>query len=204
MNVKDAFLIERDEYENLNALVKKVFFVDNHLPNRVFQKDYKHFFFLEFYSAMDETFWDNLKQLAKLTNDKFVLMAVLNPDPLSYYFKEFNYFNWTKLPIELSSDDYMNILNLAPDESPADSIIDNSYTIVWISPSMEWAIWGERDNGVCVIGFKNDTNVSEYLPYIPNWLTIDNMIVKEWVGLNYKDYKIPDDIAITLDSNYKN
>lgn len=46
---------------------------------------------------------------------------------------------------------YWNFLNAAPASSPADSILLNSQIVVLWAPSLKWAIWGERDSGLCVL-----------------------------------------------------
>ena len=46
---------------------------------------------------------------------------------------------------------YWDFLNAAPASSPADSILLNSQVVALWAPSLKWAIWGERDSGLCVL-----------------------------------------------------
>jgi len=39
-----------------------------------------------------------IRGLAEKSKDDYVILAVLKPNPMDYYYKEFSYFNWLKLP----------------------------------------------------------------------------------------------------------
>lgn len=153
MEYKNKFIDNMREFENLKNLINTIFISNSSLPNQVFHKEFTNYLFKEFDFIMTDEFWSGIRELANKTNDDFIIMAVLDPDPITYYFKEFGYFNWVKLEISITPDQYLDILNFSPEDSSADSIFVNSYTVVWASPSMKWGIWAEREKEVCVIAF---------------------------------------------------
>lgn len=145
MNFENFFIRNNKELIELKEMVISTFNIESNLPEQVFSEKFGDFKFEEFDWTMSGEFWDILKKLAIQTNDNFILIAVLKPNPVEYFYKEFKYYNWIKLPVGLSDDEYYEILQLGPEESPADAVVYNSYTVAWLSPSMKWAIWGERD-----------------------------------------------------------
>jgi hypothetical protein len=197
------YIVNINEFENLKSLLDRIVIPSCSLPNKVFQETYNNYLFREFDFAMTESFWVEIRELANKINDDSIIMAVLSPDPLNYYYKEFGYFNWVKLKVSITPAQYMDILNLNPKDSPADSIFINSNTIVWASSSKKWAIWGEREKGVCVIAFNEKLGVDIQNLTSNNWRSIDNTVT-DWIGLNYKNYIIPKDIENKLFVNYKN
>ena len=84
----------------------------------------------------------------------FVIMGVLDPHPEEYYYKEFGYYNWLKLPCDLTGDQYMDVLEEYPQDSMADSIMHNSFVVVWFPPSKEWIIIGDRSYGINILAIK--------------------------------------------------
>lgn len=201
MNFENFFVRNNEEFNELKEMVSATFNIESKLPNQVFCEKFGNFKFEEFDFAMSGEFWDTLKKLAIQTNDDFVLAAVLEPSPVGYLYKEFNYYNWIKLPVGLSTDEYFEILELGPEESPADAVVYNSYTVVWLSPSMKWAIWGERDYGICVIGFNDTSHRNKLSPFLKSWRSIDK-IVLSWIETNFVSHGLQQDFVKSLYLNY--
>ncbi|GGJ65704.1 hypothetical protein GGR02_000606 [Anoxybacillus voinovskiensis] len=203
MNLETLFVREKKEFNKLIGIASDTFYIENRLPKQVFREQFNYFLFEEFDWAMDKDFWSIIQQLSKETKDDYVLAAVLDPNPVEYFYKEFNYYNWMKLPVNLSPDEYLDVLELGPEESPADAVLYNSYTVIWLPPSMKWAIWGERSYGVCILGFQDVNNSADLLPILKNWRSIDETVLS-WVGLNFVNQQLPQEIANTLFLNYSN
>lgn len=200
----NIFVSEIHEFKKLEKLVTDIFYTDRELPEQVFRKGFNNYMFEEFDWAMSDDFWSTIQNLAQHTKDDFIITTVLNPHPFDYYYKEFGYFNWAKIPINSTADDYFNILESGPSESPTDAMLFNSYTVAWFSPSMKWAIWGEREYGICVLAFKEFSKLSYSLPFLKTWRSIDDEAVMKWVGLNFREQKVPMEIANALHLNYSN
>jgi hypothetical protein len=173
------------------------FYYEERLPNQVFKIPFQNIFACDFDKAMGYSFWSELKRLANLAGDSFILMAVLDPHPVEYYYKEFSQYNWCILTNGTTADEYWNTIEQGSEESPADAILFNSEVVVWLSPSMKWAIWGERSYGICIIGFNYEINgfTSELLT------TIDTAIT-DMVSLNFRN-NVPVIISSSLIKNYK-
>lgn len=202
MDYKDIFIKSNKEFEKIRNILNHIFFFDNLLPDQVFHNDYNNFLFKEFDFTMSEDFWNEIKHLANKTNDDFIIMAVLNPNPKSYYYKEFGYYNWAMLDVNISPSQYLDILNICPKDSPADSIFSNSFTIVFASPSMKWAIWAEREEGVCVVAFNSKISYNSLISTLKGWRPFDNIVI-DWIGINYKNFTLPSKIKDKLLKNYK-
>jgi len=201
LNFEKFFIRDNKEYNELKEIVSATFNIESKLPEQVFTQKYGDFKFEEFDWTMSSEFWNTLKKLANQTNDEFVLIAVLEPNPEEYFYKEFNYYNWIKLPVDLSADEYHEILEIGPEESPADAVVYNSYTIVWISPSMKWAIWGERDCSICVIGFNDISHRIKLSPLLKSWRSFDKTVLS-WIKTNFMSHGLCQDFIQILYSNY--
>ncbi len=90
------------------------------------------------------------------------------------------------------------MIESSPEESPADAIVFNSEVVVWLSPSMKWAIWGERSYGICIVGLSEE--ISSYKS--ESCLTIDTAI-SDLVSLNFGNI-IPDEVVSKLLLHYNN
>lgn len=149
---RGVFLEDLHQFAPRKREVEACFRIEQSLPEMVFHESLRCFRFEEFDWAMSADFWPSVQALCQSSGDASLLIAVLEPDPLNYYRKEFGYFNWAELSASASSEDYWTLLNRFPNESPADSMLANSEKVVWLPPSKKWAVWGERSYEVCVLG----------------------------------------------------
>jgi hypothetical protein len=117
-------------------------------------------------------------------------MAVLAPDPVSYFQLHFGYRGWACLPVGMTTQQYWEYINQAPADNPADSILGVAERITWVPQSKKWCIWGERDSGLCVIGsglsFHRDNarGIDWALDWCRPWATASYL---EEFELNFKD-----------------
>lgn len=189
------------QFNESKKMINAAFNTENELPEQVFSQSFKNFKFEEFDWAMDFEFWNTLKQLAFQTKDDFILVAVLDPNPIEYFYKEFKYYNWISLPIDLSVDEYYEILEYGPEESPADAILYNSRIVVWLSPSMTWAIWAEREYGICIVGFSDKDHLNNFFPLLTSWRSIDETVLS-WIEANFKNEELFQKFIKSLHLNY--
>lgn len=150
---------------------------------------------------MEAEFWSTLQALARITNDDYVLIAVLDPNPVEYFYEQFGYVNWGTLPTDLTDDRYIAFLELNPQESMADSMLYNSNVVVWTSPSMKWGIFGERDYGTCILAFRNDFKLENSSSILESWKPVEE-IMRLWFPLNFANQNIPEEFIDTLRDNY--
>ena len=200
MKLNDLFISNMDEYKVYSDLINDVVETSINLPANVF-RDGKKFLFEDFDWVMTEEFSEKLKLLALETNEPFVLVAVLDPNPVEYYYKEFGYFNWIKVPTNFLNVIYFEALMHSPEESFADSILYNSKTVVWTVPSAKWAIWGDRDFGTCILGFREACQINS--EHLDSWKTVEDAL-EMWIKLSFRNQNVPKDFKRQMISNYHN
>lgn len=154
MNLKNLFITDTVEFESRRLELEELFHCNATLPDQVFREGFKFFACEEFDLAITDKFWPVIQELAQASRDDNVLVGALDPDPSSYFKKHFGFYNWANIPVSISSDAYLHLLNEYPDTSPADCLGINSETVFWIPRSGKWAIWGSRGWGTCVVGFR--------------------------------------------------
>lgn len=195
MRTPNFFIQDAQRFNESRKDIEKSFLTDRSLPDQVFYSDFKWFAFEEFDWAMSGTdFWAAIQRLAQASGDTSLLMAVLDPEPESYFKKEFGYYNWANIPISASRDDYWELLNAHPESSPADSFLANSEKVVWLPHSAKWAIWGERSYGVCVLA------VCERMQ-IGSWHDVD-WALKTCLPYSFKNRVVPAEFAASLRLNF--
>jgi hypothetical protein len=198
MNLKSFNTYTPDDFAQIKETLSKVFDLDQRLPKQVFRKKFGYFLFEEFDWAMTPEFWGTLQHLSKASNDDYVIVAVVDPDPQNYFYNEFGFYNWLKLPMTLSNMDYFFALETGPEESPADAILYNTRIIAWCSPSMKWAVWGERTYGTCIIGFSDESTA-----IVPQgiWRSAEQALY-DFIPVNFIKKQIPKEFSDALILNY--
>ncbi|MBA8889503.1 hypothetical protein FHW12_003749 [Dokdonella fugitiva] len=151
MNETPDHILADGEFVKLKALLSSVVDPNCELPDSPFHSRLEHRKFEEFDWAMSADAWASLCSLAARSGDSWILVAVLDPDPVTYYKAEFGYYNWSMVPTSVTGEQYRRVLDTHPRERPADSMFVNSSVVVWTSPAAKWAIWGERRTGLCVL-----------------------------------------------------
>ena len=140
------------EFNTHRARMASVFNAQRRLPELVFSTSITRYYAFEFDLLMSELFWSALRDIAFHYHDSSIIVAVLDPDPIGYYWTEFGYCNAFKIPALSDANAYFNLLNEAPTSSPADAILYNSNIITWSSDNYCWGVWGERDTGIGILG----------------------------------------------------
>ena len=97
---------------------------------------------VEFHSR---TFLHFLRKLMEWSGDKSFQYAVLNPDPINYFFASFQRYPLIEIAVDDTADASIAALTEAPDASPADAIGTNWSEYVIVPPSKQWCIHAKRD-----------------------------------------------------------
>ncbi|MCY7509782.1 hypothetical protein ABES17_14205 [Bacillus safensis] len=183
------FVRSEKEFKFYQNLVDHVFDQNKRLPQQVFRKNFDCFLFQEFEWALSDDILPTIKDLLNSTSDREFLTAVLKPDPVDYYFKEFGYYNWLKASVNISGEDYVNALWTHPKGSIADNIITNSNIVVWLSRSLQWAILADRDLEICIIGMVSKKDCHQNILLEKGWKPLDHSVLTNWLELLLKDQK---------------
>ena len=201
MKTQDLVITNIDEFKKFSELIENVNKSTSDLPERVFCEGYNKFFFEEFDWTMTEEFSVRLKQLLVETNEPYLLIAVLEPNPSEYYFNEFGYYNWVKIPYNILDGFYYEAIEHSPEGSIADSILFNSKKIVWTVPSGKWAIWGDRNYGVCILGCTEDCQIISEQSF-ESWKTVEEAL-NSWMKLSFRAQNVPIEFKLKMISNYR-
>lgn len=194
MNMSTLFIKDLDVFNRAKTRVEKFFLPQASLPNQVFQRDFSYFEFEEFDWSLSAEFWLCIQKLAIRSRDSTLLMAVLDPEPAGYFYKQFGYYSWADVPASISQDDYWNLLNVSPAGSPADSVLTNSEKIIWLPDSAEWAIWGERSSGVCVLATRGSARGN-------SWHSLD-WALRACLPNSFANRVVPHDFETSLRVHY--
>lgn len=187
---------DKQQFEESLNLIKKSFDIEKRLPEQVFLVPWQKKCVFDFDKAMGYSFWNELERLVTLSDDLFILMAVLDPHPVNYYYKEFSQYNWCIFPKDITANEYWNTLKWSPVDSPADAIVFNSEVVVWLSPTLKWAIWGERGYGICILALSDE--IGSYTSEL--CLSIETAIT-DLISLNFGN-EIPDEVKTKLMLHY--
>lgn len=202
MNYQELFIHKKEEFEKVWSLITAAIDVKQELPNQIFKPAFSGFALGEFDWAMSGDFWGTLQQLTKVTGDSTAYIAVLDPEPTEYYFHHFGYYNIASLPITMSKDDYWQLLGTAPQNNPADSLLFNSFIVVWFPPSLRWFIFGQRTYEVCILAFADEETKKAAQAITDTWMPMDDMI--SIMSSNFSKEIMPKEFEVAFRENYKN
>lgn len=204
MLISDLFIRNKLDFSEILIDVKEIFELNNSLPKNVFLSQFSHFKFNEFEWLTYDEFWEFIKTLSNITGDNSVIVSVINPDPIEYHYKQFNFFNTVTIPKNFSVEEYRNVLNFHLPDSEADAIINNSNVVSIFSNSKKWAIWADRNYGIMILGFNFDEiEVFNELNF-EEWASIeDNNIITNWVSYNFENETEIKNFVDELYLNYK-
>lgn len=187
----NSFIYEEKIFNNFKNIVQEVFLLKKAMSSGVFHSQFKNFYFEEFDYLMSGKSWKALQDLSSKTRVSSIFLCVLEPEPIDY-FNNFGYFNWINLPVTLTEKEYWEVLNVYPKDHSADSILFNSETVVWISSTLQWAIWGERSFEIGILGSKSNLLI--------DWQNIDWALKR--MEISFKDRTIPKEFALNFQLNY--
>ncbi|MCB5333211.1 hypothetical protein JTE87_00002 [Bacillus amyloliquefaciens] len=75
--------------------------------------------------GISEESWGMFKSLANEHHDEFILMAVIDSsEHINQFYEEFEYFNWIKIPLHITADEYLSLLTDYPKHSKSDCIMN--------------------------------------------------------------------------------
>ncbi|MGE7998691.1 hypothetical protein ACQKOF_08440 [Lysinibacillus sp. NPDC093190] len=89
------------------------------------------------------------------------------------------------MPVWIGEDDYYDILEFGPKESPADAVL---YCDLVIS-IIRMGYLGEREFGVCVIAFNDIAVENQLIPDLKTWHTHDNTVLS-WIEMNFRNQRL--------------
>lgn len=204
MTIKVEMMQEKKAFDSAWKLINNSFNTQEGFPKQVFNTKYSNFLFEEFDWAMTPEFWESaIKPLSIISQDTHVLVAVLDPDPVKYFYHTFCCYNFIKFPTNISGNDYWHSLKIGPKDSRADAMLFNSETVVWLPMSTKWAIWGERSYGTCVLAFENDNTKFSSDNITKTWKSAA-FALDCFASINFKNHIVPKEFFDSIMKNYAN
>jgi hypothetical protein len=203
MSTSEIFISDNATFESIWTKLGQIFLEKSRLPQNVYYMPFDYYLFAEFDWAMSAEFWLELKILASYSADKRIIVVVLDPHPIDYFFKNFGYYNVFYLSTNASANDYWNAIISGPPDSPADAMLYNSNVVTWFADSATWAIWGQREFGICVAGFKESKiNLYREESLRSNWFTTESAL-RDLIPMFFRDKRVPESFSLSILLNYR-
>jgi hypothetical protein len=175
------------------------------LPEEVFLKGLSNFLFFDFHEILSADFITEICDfVAGERSDRFVL-AVLDPDPVDYFFKNFDKYPIIEATPKDNASDFAKLVSADPGGSPADAIAFNSNIIVVYADSGGWAIYGDRELELAIAAFKHENEKQRFLKLVgENCITNVRTAIDDILGLVYitSPAGVPAELRDSLEKNY--
>lgn len=204
MLISDLFIHNKKDFNEISNFIEKIYKLNKSLPEHVFSSQFTNFKFNEFEWLMYDEFWNFTKTLNNITGDSSIIISVIDPDPIEYHFKYFNFFNTVKIPKEFTVEDYQRVLEFHLPDSKADALMYNSNIITIFPTSKKWAIWADRSYGIMVLGYNCDEIDKFSNKLFEQWVsTVYIDIISDWVSYNFENENEIENFTNTLYFNYR-
>ncbi|CAN2251477.1 conserved hypothetical protein [Bacillus subtilis] len=193
------FINHPKELKVYQSIINSLCHIDQTLPEQVFKQRKNYYLFEEFHWVLSEESWEMLKSLANDHQDEFILMAVLDsPEHINQFYEENEYSNWIKIPLNITADEYLSILTDYPKNSKNDCIMNIASRVVWASPTLKWAIYGEREFEICILGIDHKSLGKK----LETWRSLDDVVL-DWISVVFPNQTVPVEFEKTLTQHYK-
>lgn len=196
--MNDDFLT-LDQYPVARQKVESLFDVTKCLPEQVFKRSFRFRLLSEFEFAMGDLLETFRKTGSPLADDT-VLLSVLDPDPITYFYKYFNKINAFYFKTNITKKEYSSLRWRNPGNE-ADAIQFNTEIETYIPSSLSWAMWGERSREIAVLGLDDPELVTYLVEENGYWMDAETAS-EEFACMPYPHQKMPEDFRRSLIANY--
>jgi hypothetical protein len=163
-----------------DAALEANFFIDHRLPGQIFRNPSRTFLYFEFARAFDDGAWRLFARVANEFRDSAIVCRAIEPDADDYYRTPFAETAQFSFEASEGPDRYIARMHTWPPQSTPDAIAYNCEVVAWTGTSAQWACWGERASGLCVLQVQPNERLckelialsDEYLPV----LTLDGAL----------------------------
>ncbi|MGH6811206.1 MAG: hypothetical protein ACREDM_02315 [Methylocella sp.] len=188
-----------DQYPAARQKVESNFHVEGCLPDQVFKRPFRFFLMCQFDTAMWE-FMDTLRKMGSPLTSETVLLSVLDPDPVNYFYEHYHKINAFYFKGNITKKEYVSLRWRNPGNE-ADAIQFNTGIETYIPSSLSWAMWGERSPEVAVIGI-DDPALVKALIADKGWWMDSETASSEFASMPYPQQKMPENFRRALIANY--
>lgn len=188
-----------DRFPVVKQKVDDTFRVERRLPEQVFKRAYRFQLLCEFNFAMADILAMLWKVRSPLAREN-VLLSVLDPDPITYFFKHFHKISAFYFKAGISKGEYYDMRKRDPG-NPTDAIMYNTEIETYIPDSSGWAMWGERSREIAVIGLDDPALAAFLINENGYWMDAETAS-SSFAKMPFRDQKMPEDFRRALIANY--
>jgi hypothetical protein len=195
----DEEFLTLDQFPNAKQRVETVFEFERRLPEQIFTRLYRFNLMCQFDIAMGELL-DVLREVRSPLGNETVLLSVLDPDPIKYFYKHYHKINAFYFKANITEDEYYDVRWRNP-ENQADAIQFNTEIETYIPNSLSWAMWGERSSEIAVIGLDDPMLAITLIANKGYWMDAETAS-NEFARVPLTDHKVTEDFRRALIANY--
>ena len=129
-----------------------------------------------------------------------MLLSVLDPDPIAYFYKHFHKINAFYFKADITEDEYYDIRARNPGNQ-ADAIQFNTGIETYLPSSLSWAMWGERSREIAVIGLDDQALAKTLIADKCYWMDAETAS-NGFASMPYRNQEMPEDFRRALIANY--
>lgn len=178
------FITDRGEYHALLARIEQIIDLRQRFPDQVFRSIPQRLVIVDYDLLWNAIAWQAYTEMAQYYGDSSVVMVGNPLDPDDWIADGFGHLGAARLSIDESGESFRR---LVWGGDPFESLVDQ---VVISSDAAGFAIWGERDPNVAVIGFYDRKNrPAREAPVLLPELTMDDTFAM--LGLQFVSTKVP-------------
>jgi hypothetical protein len=188
-----------DEFPAAMQKVENTFRVERRLPKQVFKRPYRFQLLCQFDIAMGELL-NRLREMRTSLGNETVLLSVLDPDPINYFYKHYHKINAFYFKAGITKHEYYSLRWRNPGNQ-ADAIQFNTGIETYIPSSFSWAMWGERSPEIAAIGLDDPALAKTLIAEKGYWMDAETSLLR-FARMPFIDHKVPEDFRRALIANY--
>jgi hypothetical protein len=188
-----------DEFPAAMQKVENTFHVERRLPKQVFKRPYGFQLLCQFDIAMGELL-NRLREMRTPLGNETVLLSVLDPDPINYFYKRYHKINAFYFKAGITKHEYYSLRWRNPGNQ-ADAIQFNTGIETYIPSSLSWAMWGERSPEIATIGLDDPALAKTLIANKGYWMDAETSLLR-FARMPFIDHKVPEDFRRALIANY--
>jgi len=198
----NAFLPIED-YPAARDKVDGIFYSERELPQQVFRHSYRFYLFHEFESAMWD-FAECLQHCRPIQAQETILLYTLRPDALEHYYKIFQTLGAFLFKGTISKSEFYRKRAKNPGKETIDegnAITFTSDIELFIPESRSWAMWGDHDWDITVLGLDDAELVFHLVEENGYWL--DAETASATIACQaFRNQIVPESFSRPLIANY--
>lgn len=148
------FLTDAIEWRNLRSLVDSVILPSKRLPDFVFKQTWQAFRFADDGFLFDGKFASRMSSFLTGIQQADWTLMVLEPDGEDYFHRHFGVYPVVCGHVGTTDEEFREVLNRDPGNSPADALIGSPNLITFFGPCQDWIGLLDRECEVAVMAFQ--------------------------------------------------